>query len=50
MDGPMGNVNPDVVDSEVSNIWRQLYKLEKGFETLPAPKRIATKVCVCACA
>lgn len=40
----MSGVNPDVVDSEVGNIWRQLYKLEKGFENVPAAKKIATKV------
>ena len=40
----MDAVNPDVVDNEVGNIWRQLYKLEKGFENVPAAKKIATKV------
>ena len=44
MDGPMDKVNPDAVDSEVGNIWRQLYKLEKGFDNVPAAKKIATKV------
>ncbi len=44
MDGPMSGVNPDAVDSEVGNIWRALYKLEKGFDNIPAAKKIATKV------
>ena len=46
MDGPMSGVNPDAVDSEVGNIWRALYKLEKGFDNIPAAKKIATKVCI----
>lgn len=43
MEGPMHNVNPDRVDSDVGNFWRQLYKLEKGFNDLPNPKKIASK-------
>ena len=44
MDGPMSNVDPDSVDQEVGNIWRNLYKLEKGFNEVPSPKKIASKV------
>ncbi len=44
MDGPMDGVDPDVVDNEVGNIWRALYKLEKGFENVPAAKKISSKV------
>ena len=44
MDGPMGDVDPDVVDQDVGNFWRNLYKLEKQFADVPAPKKIATKV------
>ncbi|XP_070188303.1 dynein axonemal heavy chain 7-like isoform X3 [Littorina saxatilis] len=44
MDGPMGNVDPDNVEIEVGNFWRGLYKLEKGFDGIAAPKKIATKV------
>ena len=44
MEGPMGNINPDNVEQEVGNFWRGLYKLEKGFETVPAAKKIAGKV------
>ena len=40
----MGDVDPDSVDQEVGNFWRSLYKLEKGFADVPAPKKIATKV------
>lgn len=49
MDGPMSNVDPDVVEQEVGNFWRGLYKLEKAFDGITAPKKIATKVCNIAC-
>ena len=41
----MGGESPDNVDNEVGNYWRTLYKLEKGFESVPTAKRIAGKVC-----
>ena len=44
MDGPMAGVDPDDVDQEVGNFWRGLYKLEKGFDSVPAAKKIAGKV------
>ncbi|XP_076449948.1 dynein axonemal heavy chain 7-like [Babylonia areolata] len=44
MDGPMINIDPDTVDQDVGNFWRGMYKLEKGFEHVPAPKKIAQKV------
>ncbi|XP_059164025.1 dynein axonemal heavy chain 7-like isoform X1 [Physella acuta] len=44
MDGPMNGVDPDVVDQEVGNFWRSLYKLEKTFDSVPAAKKIASKV------
>ncbi|XP_076459412.1 dynein axonemal heavy chain 7-like [Babylonia areolata] len=44
MEGPMGNMDPDNVDAEVGNFWRGLYKLEKGFDGIAAPKKIAGKV------
>ena len=44
MDGPMSEVIPDVVEQEVGNSWRTLYKLEKGFADVPAAKKIASKV------
>lgn len=44
MDGPMSGVNPDVVEQEVGNLWRSLYKLEKQFESVFAAKKIAQKV------
>ena len=46
MDGPMAGVDPDDVDQEVGNFWRGLYKLEKGFDTVPAAKKIAGKVSI----
>ena len=44
MDGPMAGVDPDDVDQEVGNFWRGLYKLEKGFDSVPSAKKIAGKV------
>lgn len=40
----MSGVNPDTVEVEVGTYYRSLYKLEKQFDSLPAPKRIAHKV------
>ena len=44
MDGPMLGVDPDVVEQDVGNFWRTLYKLEKGFSDNPSPKKMASKV------
>ena len=44
MDGPMGEVDPDTVEQEIGNIWRNLYKLEKGFENIPTAKKISSRV------
>ncbi|CAH8568670.1 unnamed protein product [Dicrocoelium dendriticum] len=44
MDGPMDKVDPEQVELEISNQYRTLYKLEKSFDTLPAPRKIASKV------
>lgn len=44
MDGPMDGVDPDLTDQEVGNFWRNLYKLEKQFDSVPAAKKIAVKV------
>ena len=44
MDGSMAGVDPDVVENEVGTYWRNLYKLEKGFSEMPAPRKIAGKV------
>jgi hypothetical protein len=40
----MATVVPDVVEQEVSNFGRTLYKLEKGFAEVPTAKKIANKV------
>ena len=40
----MSGVNPDVVEQEVGNFWRSLYKLEKQFESVATAKKIAQKV------
>ncbi|VDN13370.1 unnamed protein product [Dibothriocephalus latus] len=44
MEGPMDKVNPEAVDSDVGNYYRTLFKLEKTFEQMPAPRKIAGKV------
>ncbi|XP_014666536.1 PREDICTED: dynein heavy chain 7, axonemal-like [Priapulus caudatus] len=44
MDGPMDAVVPDMVEQEVGNYWRTMYKLEKGFTDIPAAKKISQKV------
>ncbi|RDD45105.1 Dynein heavy chain 7, axonemal, partial [Trichoplax sp. H2] len=43
-DGPIHEVDPDNVEQEVGAFYRGLYKLEKTFADLPAPKKIATKI------
>lgn len=44
MHGPMTEVQPDTVETEVGNMWRELYKLRKFFDSVPAPKSIASKM------
>jgi len=44
MDGPMAGVVPDVVEQEVGNFLRTLYKLEKGFVEVSTAKKIAARV------
>ncbi|XP_060067000.1 dynein axonemal heavy chain 7-like [Ylistrum balloti] len=44
MDGPMSGVDPDEVEQDVGNFWRNLYKLEKQFDSVPSAKKIAHKV------
>lgn len=46
MDGPRSGIIPDVVEQEAGNFYRTLYKLEKVFNDNPAPKKIASKVCI----
>ena len=44
MNGSMAGVVPDVVEQEVGNFLRTLYKLEKGFVGVPAARKIAARV------
>ncbi|XP_018647924.1 putative dynein heavy chain [Schistosoma mansoni] len=44
MEGSMDKVEPEQVEMDVSNYYRSLFKLEKTFDTLPAPRKIATQV------
>ncbi|XP_025062794.1 dynein heavy chain 3, axonemal [Alligator sinensis] len=41
MNGPLQNLNADVITEEVGNMWRTMYKLSKTFIDLPGPKRLA---------
>ncbi|XP_078701931.1 dynein axonemal heavy chain 7-like isoform X3 [Branchiostoma floridae x Branchiostoma belcheri] len=44
MEGPFQEVNPDQVENDVGNYWRNLYKLEKGFDDIPNAQKMANKV------
>ena len=44
MDGPMEKVDPETVDADIANYHRTLFKLEKTFEQVPAPRKIASKM------
>jgi len=44
MFGPMGAVDPDQVDNDAGNVWRNLYKLEKTFGDNPNPQKMAQTV------
>jgi len=46
MNGQMSGVIPDVVEGDVGNFQRTLFKLEKGFNSIPAAKKIASRVCI----
>jgi len=41
MEGPLGSADPDFIEQETGNIWRNFYKLEKGFGDIPNAKKIA---------
>jgi dynein heavy chain len=43
-EGPMSKVNPDQVDQDVNNYWRQLYKLERQFQNQPVARKMAAKL------
>ncbi len=44
MEGPMAKVVPDVVEQDVTNYWRQLYKLERQFQNQPVSRKLAAKL------
>ena len=44
MEGLLGSSNPDIVEQETNNIWRNFYKLEKSLKEVPVAQNIATKV------
>lgn len=41
MEGPMSKVVPDLVEQDVNNYWRQLYKLERQFQNQPVARKMA---------
>lgn len=40
----MGAVDPDQVENDAGNVWRNLYKLEKMFSDSPNPQKMAHTV------
>ena len=44
VDGEFSQIDPDTVEQDVGNYWRELYKLEKTFAKNPNAKTIAKKV------
>ncbi|XP_053554548.1 dynein axonemal heavy chain 7 [Bombina bombina] len=44
MEGPYSAVNPDLVEQDVGNYWRALYKLEKSFRDIPNPLSLTSKI------
>ncbi|GIX78819.1 hypothetical protein CDAR_277851, partial [Caerostris darwini] len=44
LEGPIHQVEPELVEQEVMTLWRLLYKLEKTFSDTPEPRRIAESV------
>ena len=46
MEGPLANsADPDYIETEIGNLWRAFYKLEKQFKDTPSAQKIALKVC-----
>ena len=44
LDGAFDQVNPEVVENESGSYWRSLYKLEKTFSDIAAPRIMAASV------
>ncbi|GIY10033.1 dynein heavy chain 7, axonemal [Caerostris extrusa] len=44
LEGPIHQVEPELVEQEVMTLWRLLYKLEKTFSDTREPRRIAESV------
>jgi dynein heavy chain, axonemal len=44
MEGPMHKVDPETVEKDVNEYWKQLYKLERTFQNQPAARKMAVKV------
>ncbi|XP_065826535.1 dynein axonemal heavy chain 3-like isoform X2 [Oscarella lobularis] len=44
LNGPFLNLDAEVIDEEIGNMWRLMYKLTKTFSDTPEPKRVAEAV------
>lgn len=44
LNGPLTSINPDKVVNDISNYWRSLYKLEKGFQDSPSALHLTIQV------
>ncbi|XP_075466156.1 dynein axonemal heavy chain 7 [Ascaphus truei] len=44
MEGPYSTVNPDLVEQDVGNYWRVLYKLERTFHDSPNALSLTSKI------
>nr|XP_033800562.1 dynein heavy chain 7, axonemal [Geotrypetes seraphini] len=44
MEGSYTTVNPDIVEQDVGNAWRALYKLERGFSSSPNALSMTNKI------
>uniref|UniRef100_A0A3Q3KEU7 Dynein axonemal heavy chain 7 n=1 Tax=Monopterus albus TaxID=43700 RepID=A0A3Q3KEU7_MONAL len=42
--GPLSGVNPNKIEGDIGNIWRTMYKMEKGFTEVPKAMNIATTI------
>lgn len=44
MNSKVGSFNPDDIDLDTSNLFRNIYKLEKTFSDVPAPRDLTSTV------
>jgi dynein heavy chain len=44
MNGPFLDLDAEVIEEDIGNMWRLMYKLTKTFSDAPGPKRIAESI------